>query len=91
VHLARPLPLVGDEGERERARLSGFVQELAVRAADEPEARAIVTGHVASYDLGPEQQTEVIFIEIAEIEDGEAPVDARGVWFSTARSFYSEE
>jgi len=92
VHLEKPIALVGDDGEEERAKLAGFVQELGCSAEDEAAARALVRAHVAAYDLGPEQHTDVIFSHIEELDPAEAPPGAgAGVWFATGRSFYSEE
>jgi hypothetical protein len=90
VHLAQSIALVTELGN-ERAQLAGFVQELGVRAADEEGAKGVVRAHVATYDLGEAQTSDVIFLSIDEVEDGEAPNDERAVWFETGRSFYSEE
>lgn len=91
MHLEQPLDLVDDAGSGKKAKLAGFVQELAVRAGGEAEARAIAAEHVAKYELGPEQKIDVLILEIQEIEDGAAPPDASRVWFESGRSFYSEE
>src|SRR5688572_28268517 len=99
VHLGRKITLVSDDGLSARAHLSGFVQELGCTAEDESLAKELVRAHVAGYDLGPEQpRVEVIFSSIDEldevdVEDVEAskllqPIEQRGIFFTTARSFY---
>jgi hypothetical protein len=94
VHLAEPMALVGDGGAEERAELRGFVQELGCTAEDRAAAEEIVRAHVAGYELGPGQKTDVIFSHIEELDPSEAPegaTGATGVWFATGRSFYSED
>lgn len=101
VRLGTPLVLVGDREGVERARLIGFVQELGCTAEDAGRAEAQVRAHLARYDLGPDQtiEPELDAIEELSAEDLDEELLAKatadphqpGVWFTTGRSFYSEE
>ena len=101
VRLTESLALVDEDGTSKRAELRGFVQELACTADDEDEAKSAVRAHIARYDLGASKPAEVNFLEVEAIDpasielDAEdrllQPIDARGVWFATARSFWSED
>lgn len=90
VHLSKPLELVSGEGGA-ITRLAGFVQELSVRAEDEAAMRAFVRAEVDGAELGPDQKSEIIFIEIDELDPGMEPPGEPGVYGSSGRSFYSEE
>src|SRR5688500_12010748 len=96
VHLAKPLSLMSDEGDRERAQRAGLVQALGVSAVDQAAMKDIVRARVALYELGGEQSMEIVFGEIEEIDPSEVeedpelmeklcgPLGERGVWFQTA-------
>jgi hypothetical protein len=85
VHLEKPMELVSEEG-MEKAKLAGFVQELGVRAEDEAAAKALVRAEVEAADLGPAQKTELIFIEIDEIESDGAQLSEAERPEATSRS-----
>lgn len=103
VHLAEPLSLVGDDGEREKAVLRGFVQELGCTASDEVALAALVEAHVQRYDLGPAGKSEILFLETLAVDpatdldddpellEALARAPGPGVWFEGHRAFYSEE
>lgn len=103
ARLENPLELLSDDGRTLRARLIGFVQELGCTARDEEALRRIVDAHVrasAPAEAGAVDLTWTKIVNVApeDIEADEGlrskimkPLRAEGVWFETARSFYSQD